>query len=302
MSRHFKWTRPQLDKLDAVREVLADLEEYKPLTLRQVYYQLVGKGVIENTVSQYTMLSNLLKWARLDGYVSWEDIEDRVRAVHDGEGWWDSEQFIKAHLEHFLDGYRRHLLQSQDVFLEVWIEKDALSRLFSQITTEYCVSTVVCRGFSSISFLHDYQVRAEWHQSQGRQPVMLYFGDFDPSGNEMALAMGTTLREEMRVEDLCIKKIALTLGDITKYNLPHDPRALKKKDTRARKHVEQYGLLAVELDALSPDVLEEKIRGAIGAEIDVDLSNREQEIERRELTELAEIKGRVSSFIENELL
>ena len=41
--RKFTWTKNQLDKLNKVEEVLDELKNYKPLTLRQVYYQLVGE-------------------------------------------------------------------------------------------------------------------------------------------------------------------------------------------------------------------------------------------------------------------
>ena len=85
--RIWKWTEHQLEKLNAVKEVLEEFTDYKPLTLRQVYYQLVGKGLIENKKSQYGMLSNLIKWARIDGEVSWDDIEDRTRSFHNGAGW-----------------------------------------------------------------------------------------------------------------------------------------------------------------------------------------------------------------------
>jgi ADP-ribose pyrophosphatase YjhB (NUDIX family) len=160
---------------------------------------------------------------------------------------------------------------------------------------------VVCRGFSSVTFLHEYRQRAERHSAQGQEPVMLYFGDFDPSGEEMAVAMRTTLREEMGVEDLRIEKVALTVDDITRYQLPHDPRALKRTDTRAQKHVERYGELAVELDALPPDVTEQKVRGAIEAELDVDLFNEEMEREELERATLHRIKAEVSTHIEKAL-
>ena len=301
MARRFSWTPHQLDKLNAVQIVLKELEAYKPLTLRQIYYQLVSKEVIENTTSQYGMLSGLLKWARLDGKVSWDDVEDRVRAVHSGIGWDDKEEFIEQELDRFLEGYRRHLVQSQDVFLEVWIEKDALSRLCSTITKEYCVSTVVCRGFSSVTFLHEYANRVDWHRSQGQEPVMLYFGDFDPSGEEMAVSMGKTLRDEMGIEELRLEKVALRVEDIAQYRLPHDPRALKKTDTRAKKHVERYGELAVELDALPPNILEGKIRVAIEAEIEVDLLNEEmqrQESERMDIEHVKEMMRRSYDRVE----
>ena len=49
--------------------------------------------------------------------------------------------------------------------------------------------------------------------------------------------------------------------------MPHNPNALKRSDTRAKKHLEAYGELAVELDALRPDVLEQKMETAIEAEV-----------------------------------
>ena len=131
--RKFSWTGKQVDKLNKVTEILNELKDYKPLTLRQIYYQLVGKGCIENKVSQYTMLSHLIKWARIDGFISWEDIEDRIRAFHDLRGFINKESFISQEIDDFLIGYRRDLLQTQDKNIEVWIEKDALSSVFTRV-------------------------------------------------------------------------------------------------------------------------------------------------------------------------
>lgn len=282
MSRRFTWTALQLQRLDDVLEVLEELQKYKPLTLRQIYYRLVGKGIIENKMSRYNMLSDLLKWARLDGYIDWEDIEDRVRVVHSGIGWDDECEFFDNQVARFLKGYRRHLVQDQAVYVEVWIEKDALCRMFSTITRKYCISTVVCRGFSSVSFLYEYTQRVNYYLEMGQEPVMLYFGDFDPSGEEMVEAMGITLRDEMGVEDLRIHKVALTPQDIFDHDLPHDPKALKRKDSRAAKHRARYGELAVELDALHPDVLETKIRDAIEAQFDMHLFNEQYDLQVEE--------------------
>ena len=297
MSRRFSWTALQIRKLEAVQAILVELEAYMPLTLRQIYYQLVSKEIIENKNTEYNMLSNLLKWARVDGFIAWTAIEDRVRAVHSNEGWGDEEIFFDAHFENFLGGYRRHLAQTQDVYVEVWIEKDALSRLFSTVTRKYCVSTVVCRGFSSVTFLQNYAKRITYHEQEGQRPVMLYFGDFDPSGEEMFISMGKTLRNELNVEDIRLKKVALTLGDIAEYQLPHDPRALKHSDPRASRYVALYGDLAVELDALAPDVLERKIRIAIEEEFNMDLFREEYLIQKDERDTLAEIKSSISEHV-----
>jgi hypothetical protein len=294
MRRKFSWTEKQIDKLNKVKKVLEEFADYKPLTLRQIFYQLVSKEYIENTKSQYGMLSNLLKWARLDGYIPWSDIEDRVRVFHDGSGWDDKDYFINYELRNFLRGYRRDMLRSQNKFIEVWIEKDALSSIFTKVTMDYCISTIVCRGFSSVSFLNDFKNRLLEYPE--KNPIMLYFGDFDPSGVEMLDAMKITLRDEMNVKGLKFKRIALLKEDIYKYKLPHNPDALKKTDTRAVKHMKNFGELAVELDALRPDILQGKIKKAIEEELDMEKFRKEKEEEKYELESLKTLKSHVSEF------
>lgn len=293
--RRLSWTDKNLDKLNKIKGILEDLEKYKPLTLRQIYYQLVSSGDIENKVSEYTMLSGLLKWARIDEYISWDDIEDRIRVFHDLTGWLDSQEFIHTELYRFLIGYRRDLMQTQKKYIELWIEKDALSSLFTKIAIRYTIPVIVCRGFSSISFLHNFKNRLL--QQDNKTPVMLYFGDLDPSGVEMLDSMKTTLRDELNISDIEFKRCALLKSDITKYKLPHNPAALKKTDTRAKKYTELYGELAVELDALRPDILEKRIIDSIDAELEIDNFDRESQKENYELKKLKKLKNTVREFI-----
>lgn len=295
--RVFTWTKFQLDKLNKVQDILKELSDYKPLTLRQVYYQFVGKGYIKNKVSQYNMLSTLLKHARIERLISWEDIEDRGRTYHDLTGWEAKENFIKASLKQFLTGYQRDLLQSQDVYIEIWIEKDALSSIFTRVATPYTVPIVVCRGFSSVSFLYDYKKRLS--HKEDKDAILLYFGDFDPSGVEMLKAMETTLRDELMIKGINFKRVALQKEDIARYKLPHSFEALKKTDTRASKHIAEYGELAVELDALSPLILEQKIRDAIEGELDIELFNEERDINQDELDKLNKVKSQVTELIKD---
>lgn len=293
--RTWKWTEHQLNKLNMVQEILREFNQYKPLTLRQIYYQLVGKGYIDNKMSEYIMLSNLLKWARIDGCIPWEDIEDRVRAYHDLTGWQDKDHFIDTELDNFLHGYKRDLLQGQDSYIEIWIEKDALSAIFTRVASPYTIPVVVCRGFSSVSFLNDFRERLSYQA--GKDSIMLYFGDFDPSGMEMLTAMETTLHDEMGIEDIEFKRVALLRDDIFTHNLPHNPNALKRTDTRAKRHVLKYGELAVELDALRPDILEGKIKGAIEGELDAKAFNIEVRQHNTELDKLNELRQRAQAFI-----
>ena len=299
MRRPFAWTARQFDRLSKVRQVLDDLTSYKPLTLRQIFYQLVAQGHIENTRSQYGMLSRLIKYARIRGYIPWHDIEDRIRVHRDLTGWTNKTEFVDEEVERFLDGYCRNLLQSQDRYLEIWIEKDALSTLFTRIAVQFTVPVVVCRGFSSVSFLNEFADRVEGHPD--KQPVMLYFGDFDPSGNEMLETMQMTLQDEMGIYNISFKRVALTRQDIVEHNLPHNPDAIKTTDTRAKKHLRRYGNLAVELDALRPDLLQDKIRRAIESELDMDAFKQELVRRNEELVLLKELKEHVEELIREEI-
>ena len=231
MRREWKWTALQLDKLDKVREILKELLKYMPLTLRQIYYQLVGKGSIKNKVSEYTMLSNLLKWARIDGHIPWEDVEDRVRAYHDLTGWRDSEKFIEAYLKHFLSGYKRNLLQTQDKYIEIWIEKDALSSIFIKVAEPYTIPVVVCRGFSSVSFLNEFAERLEYNKD--KQAVMLYFGDFDPFG-DFDLIFGSD-KLNLKIRDIPVRYRERTYGSTNINRWSHGALLFRMLGFAARK-------------------------------------------------------------------
>lgn len=115
-------------------------------------------------------------------------------------------------------------------------------------------------------------------------------------------AMETTLRDEFGINGIEFKRVALQKEDISTYDLPHNPDAIKKNDTRTRKHVDAYGELAVELDALRPDVLEQKIKDAIEAELDIRLFNIEVDQHNEEIEKIGQIKTKVKKYFQDELL
>jgi hypothetical protein len=119
---------------------------------------------------------------------------------------------------------------------------------------------------------------------------VLYFGDFDPSGEDMV----RSLRERLAFFESSpeIIKCALTDDDVTRYSLP--PDFTKKTDTRRAAFVAKYGDRCVELDALPVDVLSERIVSEVEARIDLQALEavRQQEgVERQRLTELLASPG-----------
>lgn len=297
MAWKWKWTKGQLNKLKIVKEIIAELADYLPLTLRQIHYQMVSKGYYENTESQYIMLSSNVKHARFDDLIGWDVIEDRSRIFHDLTGWQDYKIYTAAYFESFSEAYKRDLLQSQDKYIELWIEKDALSSLFVRIAEPYTIPVVASRGFNSVSFQNDFRNRATPHIQNGKEAVMLYFGDFDPSGLAVLPAIERNLKMHLGVSNLRCRMVALTQQNIIEYKLPHNPKALKKKDKRAKRHTELYGELAVELDALPPKILEQKIHNAIHKEINLKTFKAEKAYQQRDFNKLKEIANSITNVV-----
>lgn len=291
--RKWVWTDKQKERANQVNEVANDLEAYWPLTLRQIYYQLVSRLQIKNTRSQYTMLSRLVKWMRIDGLLPWDAIEDRTRTVTDKRGFENLDSFIKQEMRSFLKGYTRCLIQEQDKYIEVWTEKDALLGIFEEVVYPYCIRAVVCRGYSSVTFIADFFDRAEKAIMRDQMPIILYFGDLDPSGVQMLEATRETLENEMGLEGVEYKRIGLSPEQVEYYDLPQDPTAAKPADSRYKKYVEKYGTIAVELDSIRPDLLQVLIRNAIEAEIDMDLFEDQKDQEYDDWDHLAFVRERM---------
>ena len=292
---------PLRERVEDIKVVLKELKAYWPLTLRQVYYQLVSREVIKNELAEYKKLSSLLARARLEGLVNWNAIEDRVRSTLTSGGWDGLSWFIEQESESFLDGYRRNLLCSQDVVPEAWIEKDALSRICHGAALPYCVPVVVARGYSSISFMHQCKRRITGRWAEGKKTIILYFGDFDPSGYNMPEAMLETLHGDMGIDEAAVElhRCALTAAQaLDEFKLPHSPEALKETDSRARKFIQEHGRHAVELDALDPPTLEGLVRGSIESVLNMDKFHAEKGIEQGERGDLEGLKEHIDGRIQ----
>jgi uncharacterized protein YlbG (UPF0298 family) len=291
--RKWAWTDYRENQGNRVMETVDELRDYWPLTLRQIYYRLVAAGHIENTRSRYNDLSVLIKQMRLDDRLPWEVLEDRARRVSDKRGWEDHTEFIAAHIDWFLEDYERCYVQTQERYLELWCEKDALSQVFEKVAYPYCIRAVTCRGYQSITFLDSFRRRARAAMERGQTPVILYFGDLDPSGYQMLEATKQTLEDEMNLLGVEYHRVALTPEQVAAFNLPHDPTAVKTTDKRCKNYVRRFGDLAVELDALHPRTLREMAVEAVESQFDMDLFQEQMEVEHMERERLAAIKQKV---------
>lgn len=255
-----------------------------PMTLRQVHYRIVARAdtTYTNTRGDHSQLSKWLVQERLSGAIPWEWIEDRLRKPRHVNMFEDLEEFFRA----VRRSYRRDVWQDQSDYLEVFVEKDALSAIFEDALDNYGVTLNVGRGYSSWSSI---KTAADRFDAGG---TILYFGDFDPSGEDMVRA----LKESLANGDLPNGgsfpdgvKCALTLEDIQTYDLP--PDFTKATDTRQAAFVERYGDVAVELDALPVAVLRERIVREIESRMDLESLGETRREEREERERLNSILG-----------
>jgi hypothetical protein len=181
--------------------------------------------------------------------------------------------------------YRRDVWATQPEYVEVWLEKDALSGIFEDVLRGYGVTLNVGRGFDGWDSIRNAAARYYERHDDGRDVTVLYFGDFDPSGEDMV----RSLRERLEWFGYCpeVVKCALTKEDIRRYRLP--PDFAKKTDSRAAKFIARHGDVSEELDALPADVLRNRLVTEVESRLDLDALGKvrdQEKVERNRLIEM----------------
>jgi hypothetical protein len=147
-----------------------------------------------------------------------------------------------------------------------------LSGIFEDALDPYGVTLNVGRGFDGWDSIHNAALRL------GGGDAILYFGDFDPSGEDMVRSLRERLASLGSHPE--VVKCALTFDDVRRYKLPAG--FAKTTDTRRAAFVAKWGDVSVELDALPLDVLRDRIANEIESRMDLDALSK---VRRREMTE-----------------
>ena len=248
--------------IDRANEIInAYMDAGYRLTVRQLHYQMVVRNWRENTERAYQNLSDILSKARYAGLVDWDAIEDRGRPVHRQSHWENPGDILKSAAHSFsVDKWVGQPYQP-----EVWIEKEALTGVIENVCSTWDVSYFACKGYASTSCAYDAARRLQNYHDMGRLPVILYLGDFDPSGEDMSRDL--IERMGMFEVDVELRRLALNPDQIERYNPP--PQMVKKTDARASAFIERNGGHCWELDALGPDIIIRLIEDEIESLIDM---------------------------------
>jgi len=263
------------------------------LTLRQLYYQFVSKGLIPNKDTEYKRLGSIINDARLAGLLDWYHLEDRTRNLRSLSHWDSPADIINSAAA----SYRIDKWATQPHRIECWIEKDALLGVIQGVCNRLDIPYFSCRGYTSQSEVWGAAQRLKYYVNQGQIPVILHLGDHDPSGIDMTRDI--TDRLKLFMGGVHVDRLALNFDQVQQYQPPPNPAKLT--DSRAIHYIQIHGTDSWELDALTPEIINQLIEDAVYSIREPDLWQTAQDDEDNQkeiLKATAERWPKVTTFLQ----
>jgi hypothetical protein len=289
------------------KRIIEILNEYsEPMTVRQMFYQLVGRfSEYPNNHRFYEKQLNYnAERARKAGDIPFDSFIDPTRQLIKNNSW--------KKLQEFIDDvpifYNKDKWKNQKIYLEVWLEKDTLLGIFEDICEEYDVPLLSGHGQFSLSCLNEASKRYNSNSGTGIKPAdckdiwevvekckkrfhILYFGDYDPEGEDIPRNCKQRLKDFFGINAF-FDRIALNEEDIEKYNLP--PKMSEKQSSLREKFESEHDIKGVvELDALPPNVLRDLAKKNIVANLNRAQFNRDLENEKKNQKKLFKIFSKI---------
>ncbi len=308
----FKATNFRASSLAIIKQANAIIDEYQAdgydLTLRQLYYQFVARDMFpedrrwtwtgrkwvrdangtKNADPNYKWLGVIVNDSRLAGLTDWDAIKDRTREVKHLSHWDNAADIIDSAAQSFALDTR----EGQELYVEVWVEKEALAGVIKRACEEIDVPWFACRGYVSQTAM--YEAAARFKEAEGFQDsTIFHLGDHDPSGIDMTRDIQDRL--EMFGCRVDVTRIALNMPQVKKYKPPPNPAKLT--DSRCGGYITKYGSESWELDALDPHVLVDLIQGKIEECTDIALLKQRRSEQREHKKLLSTVSKRWNDVI-----
>lgn len=272
-----------IEKIHIINSILREYEaENYDLSLRQLYYQMVARGYIENSQKSYNRLGELVNDARLAGYIDWKMIKDRGRETISLPHWETPADIINDAASQFaIDRWK-----NQPNYIEVMVEKQALEGVLMPVCRNLDIKFTANKGYSSASALYETGQRLYEQLKAGKNIYILYLGDHDPSGIDMTRDIQERL-SLFSYNPIQVMRLALNMDQIEILRPPENPA--KETDSRYSGYIEKYGFSSWELDAIEPRALARIVIDAVEGLLDPDLWASAVNIENEMKKELEEI-------------
>lgn len=257
-----------------IREAVHELEsEYRVVTVRQAFYALTVRGVVPKTEAGYRQVQRQILLMRREGLLPWGFIADSTRWQRKPDSYDD----VDDALMEVARTYRRNLWRSQEIRVEVWLEKDALASVVMEATRPWDVALMVSRGQASDTFCYSAAQAAREVSEHGVTTHIFALYDADRSGRVAAEKIREKLHTYSGGVPIEFGLLAVTDVQIVEWDLPTRP---------AKENADE---IAVELDAIPPDRLVSLVEQAIEGLVDPDAWAKEKIVEQSERKILEQI-------------
>jgi len=118
------------------------IKAMRPMTVRQVFYQATVRDLVEKTEAGYNKVQTDLVLMRRSGDLPYDWLADNTR--------WQRRPRTFSSVEQALQDtarlYRKSLWDGANAYVEIWLEKDALSGVVLPVTSMFDVPLMVARG------------------------------------------------------------------------------------------------------------------------------------------------------------
>jgi hypothetical protein len=282
--------------LALIATVNAILDEYAAqnydLSLRQLYYQLVARGYIPNSIQSYKRIGSIVSDARIAGLVDWNMIADRGRVRVTPSHWQTPADILRSAAQSF----RINKWEDQESYVMVMVEKQALEGVLIPVCRNLDIPFIANKGYSSSSSLYEIGQDLREQVLNAKDIVVLYLGDHDPSGIDMTRDVRERLNlfADFDAEYIRVDRLALNYDQVEALDPPPNPA--KETDARFEGYVEQFGETCWELDAIEPTQLAEIVTEAVERYRDPD---RWHDAEERETEMRAELERMAAEYRRN---
>jgi hypothetical protein len=290
--RHTFRKNPERGRLHSIQSVIdaviARLDIYAASgftpTLRQLFYRLVTDRILLNCKADYRNLGRYINFAKGNGDIDWDAVEDRTRYKRGLRRYADPEDWMEVSLE----GWHQDYWVGQLDRPEIWIEKDALLGIIGPVCDRYDVRYYSLRGWGrpADNFATAQEFLSDFLSEPCRvRNIIFHLGDYDPTGCAVTPQIESAVKgyaRQLRVRSdgldsdafVEVQRLGLTKKQIATYRLlpnrigDEDEAAVDdKKGTESRLKsylADNDGCSDTwELDALDPKTLQDLVEAAI---------------------------------------
>lgn len=289
MYRAYQPEPPTRRLFGQVQEILHEYREHLPMTVRQVFYRLVGAYGYPKDANAAERLGEALQRGRRAGLIPFEALRDDGGTIAAPACYGGKPDFWLVTLNE-ARAYQLPRLTGQRAVVELWCEAAGMVPQLARIANPLGVSVYSSGGFDSVTEHHNAAKRIVQRE---RPTLVLHVGDHDPSGVSLFNAMAedvTQFVSDLGGKDghVTIRRVAVLPEQITRYGLPESPP--KKSDKRG---VWLGG--TAQAEALNPEQLAHEVRQALEREIDDGILGQVLEVEAAEREALVKVTKLLST-------